>query len=68
MPNDTDASAQIDAILATLPAGQRTALQSLRRTIATAASDAVEGLSELSCTFRSSVASLRLQRYLEDAR
>jgi uncharacterized protein YdhG (YjbR/CyaY superfamily) len=45
MQNDTDVSAQIDAILATLPAGQRTALESLRRTIAAAAPDAVEAIS-----------------------
>jgi uncharacterized protein YdhG (YjbR/CyaY superfamily) len=45
MPSDTDASAQIEVILAALPEGQRTALQSLRRTIAAAAPDAVEAIS-----------------------
>jgi uncharacterized protein YdhG (YjbR/CyaY superfamily) len=45
MRNDTDASARIDAILAALPADQRIALQSLRKTIAAAAPDAVEAIS-----------------------
>jgi uncharacterized protein YdhG (YjbR/CyaY superfamily) len=45
MPNDTHASAQIDAILAALPADQRAALRSLRRTIAAAAPEAVEAIS-----------------------
>jgi uncharacterized protein YdhG (YjbR/CyaY superfamily) len=45
MRTDTDASAQIDAILAALPAGQHAALQSLRQTIAAAAPDAVEAIS-----------------------
>ena len=45
MPNDTHASAQIEAILAALPADQRAALRSLRRTIAAAAPEAVEAIS-----------------------
>lgn len=45
MPEDADAPARIDAILAGLPDDQRSALQALRRTIASAAPDAVEGFS-----------------------
>jgi uncharacterized protein YdhG (YjbR/CyaY superfamily) len=52
MSDDTDASARIDAILAALPEGQRTALQSLRRTIAAAAPDAVEAISYALPAFR----------------
>lgn len=42
MAHATSASARIDEILATLPGDQRTALQSLRETIAVAAPEAVE--------------------------
>ena len=45
MTQDTDPSAQIDAILAALPDDQRVALQSLRETIAKAAPEAVEAIS-----------------------
>lgn len=45
MGNETAASARIDEILAALPEDQRTALQSLRETIAAAAPEAVEAIS-----------------------
>lgn len=45
MAQETNASQQIDAILAALPADQRAALQSLRQMIAAAAPDAVEAIS-----------------------
>lgn len=41
----TSATAQVDAILAALPADQRSALQALRETIAAAAPDAEEAIS-----------------------
>jgi len=50
--NDTSASTQIDAILEALPADQRTALQSLRETIAAAAPDAVEAISYSLAAFK----------------
>ncbi len=43
--NDSAASAQIDAYLATLPAAMRAALQGLRHAIAAAAPEAVEAIS-----------------------
>jgi len=46
------ASAQIDGILAALPADQRAALQHLRETIAALASDAVEAMSYGAPAFR----------------
>lgn len=45
MPDDISPAQQIDAMLATLPADQRAALQSLRETIAAAAPEAVEAIS-----------------------
>jgi uncharacterized protein YdhG (YjbR/CyaY superfamily) len=45
MTKAEDATARIDAMLAGLPADQRTALQSLRETIAAAAPEAVETMS-----------------------
>ena len=45
MTQDTNTSQQIDRILAALPDDQRTALQSLRETIAKAAPEAVEAIS-----------------------
>ncbi len=45
MTDPTTATAQIDATLAALPADQRAALQSLRRTIAAAAPGAEEAIS-----------------------
>ena len=45
-------TAQVDAILAGLPAGQRAALQHLRETIAGAAPDAVEAMSYGAPAFR----------------
>jgi uncharacterized protein YdhG (YjbR/CyaY superfamily) len=45
MTKDTSASEQIDRMLAALPDDQRTALQSLRETIAKAAPEAVEAIS-----------------------
>lgn len=45
MINPTTATAQIDAILAALPAAQRAAMQALRHTIAAAAPDAEETIS-----------------------
>ena len=45
MTKPVSATAQIDATLAALPADQRTALQSLRRTIAAAAPSAEETIS-----------------------
>ncbi len=45
MTKDTTASAQIDAHLAALPEPMRTALEGLRRAIATAAPDAEEAIS-----------------------
>jgi uncharacterized protein YdhG (YjbR/CyaY superfamily) len=45
MTQDTSASEQIDRMLAALPDDQRTALQSLRETIAKAAPEAVEAIS-----------------------
>jgi uncharacterized protein YdhG (YjbR/CyaY superfamily) len=44
MTDPTTATAQIDALLAALPAGQRTALQTLRETIAAAAPGAEEAI------------------------
>lgn len=46
------ATERIDAILEALPADQRTALQSLRETIATAAPEAVEAISYGAPAFR----------------
>jgi uncharacterized protein YdhG (YjbR/CyaY superfamily) len=45
MTQNTSASEQIDRMLAALPDDQRTALQSLRETIAKAAPEAVEAIS-----------------------
>jgi uncharacterized protein YdhG (YjbR/CyaY superfamily) len=45
MAQDTSVSEQIDRMLAALPDDQRTALQSLRETIANAAPGAVEAIS-----------------------
>ena len=52
MAEETNASRQIDAILAALPADQRAALESLRQTIAAAAPDAVEAISYALPAFR----------------
>jgi len=49
---EPNASAQIDAILSGLPAGQRAALQSLRETIAAAAPGAEEAISYAAPAFR----------------
>jgi uncharacterized protein YdhG (YjbR/CyaY superfamily) len=46
------ATAEIDAILAALPADQRTALQALRRTIQVAAPEAIEAISYGAPAFR----------------
>jgi uncharacterized protein YdhG (YjbR/CyaY superfamily) len=45
LPNETDATRQIDVMLSAFPADKRAALQALRETIASAAPDAVEGIS-----------------------
>lgn len=50
--SDRAASAQIDEVLAGLPAEQRVALQSLRETIASAAPEAVEAMSYGAPAFR----------------
>jgi uncharacterized protein YdhG (YjbR/CyaY superfamily) len=52
MSNPPNATAQIDATLAALPADQRAALQSLRRTIAAAAPSAEETISYSMPAFR----------------
>jgi uncharacterized protein YdhG (YjbR/CyaY superfamily) len=44
-PNDADSAMQVDEILSSFPRDKRAALQTLRETIATAAPDAVEGIS-----------------------
>jgi uncharacterized protein YdhG (YjbR/CyaY superfamily) len=52
MSNPASATAQIDAMLAGLPADQRAALQDLRRTIAAAAPGAEEAISYSMPAFR----------------